>query len=74
MKRSDFVYTIKLKLIGFPKEIKQKYIELTPESFYNLLKTNTIILNDKVYQVSNKQSHLNTLKIDIVYNRLSNAS
>lgn len=68
------MYTIKLKLVGFPKEIKMKYIDLTPQNLFNLLKTNSISINDQTYQVYNKQIHPNTLKFEIVYNGLSNAS
>ena len=67
------MYTIKLKLVGFPKGIKKNYIELNPEDFFSLLKTNTININNSTYKVINKKVDPGTLNIEIVFDALLNA-
>ena len=63
--------TLKIKLIDFPNEVKEQYVELNASEYFLLVKENAIKINNKSYKIKHKRINHETKEFEIVFDNLS---
>lgn len=63
--------TIKIKLIDFPNEVKEQYVELNESEYLLLVKENAIKIDNKSYRIKHKRINYENKEFEIVFDNLS---
>ena len=63
------IATIKVKLIGFPEDVKEEFIILNDKDFYDLHDQGNIYINNKPYTVKNKRMCYSSKSFQVTFDK-----